>query len=63
MKSYECGCDEYLSKPIQRKALLETVCRYSEKRVEKRVSLTKKVQGPFWPERNKNNEKAIRMVV
>ncbi len=30
MKSYECGCTEYLSKPIRKEILLDAVKRYSE---------------------------------
>ncbi len=29
MKSYKCGCNEYLSKPVRKNVLIETVGRYS----------------------------------
>ena len=34
-KSYDAGCNEYLSKPIRKKLLIETVYRYAYKRQER----------------------------
>ena len=44
-RSYECGCDEYLSKPIKKDTLLEAVLRSAQEKAEKEQVLQQKLDS------------------